>query len=277
MASGSRSDTTVFFLLAVVATLILVFQNSRLFWRLSLLPLAGVIICALLFRSSRSVDAVTGGSDAAITFEKVLSRIAYNITEIPSLWTGIFGQSWGLGWLDTSMPALVWTSGLAAFIGAGFVAARASSMRKAIVIILGALALTAVPLTVLILAGSDVGENFQPRYLLPLMIVFAGVLFFTEHRQVISFNRAQVWLFVIALSGANLIALHLNTRRYVTGIDALAPSLDLGREWWWQIVVSPDIVWGIGVLAFAGALGLILPAHARTGGQIPRRAPLLNR
>lgn len=260
MASGSRSDATVLFIVATFAAVFLSAHRSRQFAWLSLLPLAGFAICAFLFRASRSTEAVTGGLAEQLGVGVILQRAAYNLTEVPSIWTGIFGQSWGLGWLDTSMPAVVWVSSLSALIGAGFVAARASSVRKSIVVALGATALALIPVTLLVLAGKDVGDDYQPRYLLPLVIVFVGAVFYTPLSQRVLLSRAQTWLIVAGLSGAHFIALYLNIRRYVTGIDALSPDLDAGREWWWGLIISPNLVWLAGSLCFAAALAVLLPA-----------------
>lgn len=264
MASGSRSDATVLFVLATFAAVLLSAHLTRRFWLSSILPLAGFAICALLFRASRSSDAVTGGLGEQLGVGAIVQRIAYNLTEVPSIWTGIFGQSWGLGWLDTSMPAVVWVSGLAAVIGAGFVAARASSARKSFVVLVGASALALIPVVLLVLSGNDVGDDYQPRYLLPLIIVFIGAVFFTDGAQQVRLSRVQTWLIVTVLSAAQFIALYLNTRRYVTGIDALSPDLDAGREWWWNLVITPNIAWIMGSLCFAGALALMLPRHRVT-------------
>tara|TARA_R110002051_G_scaffold3560_13_gene19260 strand:+ start:438 stop:1919 length:1482 start_codon:yes stop_codon:yes gene_type:complete len=264
MASGSRSDATVLFIVATCAAVMLSAQRSRQFALLSLLPAAGLAICAFLFRASRSVDAVAGGVADQLGLGVILQRIAYNLTEVPSIWTGIFGQSWGLGWLDTSMPAVVWVSCLAALIGASFVAARASSVRKSVVVFLGATALALIPVTLLVLAGNDVGDNYQPRYLLPLIIVFVGAVFFTPAAQSVRLSRAQTWSIIIALSIAQFIALYLNTRRYVTGIDALSPDLDAGREWWWNLVITPNVVWIAGSLCFAAALAMLLSSARMT-------------
>ncbi len=258
MASGSRSDATVLFVVATCAAVVLSAQRSRQFVWLSLLPVAGFAICALLFRASRSAEAVAGGGADQLGLGAILQRIAYNLTEVPSIWTGIFGQSWGLGWLDTSMPAVVWASCLAALVGAGFVAARASSVRKSIVIGLGAMALALIPVTLLVLAGKDVGDDYQPRYLLPLIVVFVGAVFFAPVAQSVRLSRAQTWLIIAALSGAQFIALYLNTRRYVTGIDALSPNLDADREWWWNLIITPNVVWIAGSFCFAAALAVLL-------------------
>ena len=264
MASGSRSDATVLFILATFAAVLLSAHRTRRFWFSSVLPLMGFAVCALLFRASRSAEAVTSGVGDQLGLGAILQRVAYNLTEVPSIWTGIFGQSWGLGWLDTSMPAVVWMSGLAAVIGAGFVAARASSLRKSFVVTLGATALALIPVVLLVLAGKDVGDDYQPRYLLPLIVVFIGAVFFTEGAQQVRLSRVQTWIIVVALSGAQFIALYLNTRRYVTGIDALSPSLDAGREWWWPLIITPNIAWIVGSLCFFVALALVLPRHRVT-------------
>ena len=260
MASGSRSDATIYFALAVAAAVLLSAHRNRRFLLSSLLAVAGLAVCALLFRASRSVDTVTGGVVEPLGLGVLIPRIGYNLAEVPSIWIGAFGRSWGLGWLDTSMPALVWASGLAAVIAASFVAVRASSMRKSVVVVLGATALAAVPVVLLVLAGADVGEDIQPRYLLPLMIVFIGVAFFTSRGHRVDFTRVQVALIVAALSGAQLIALHLNIRRYVTGIDALSPNLDAAREWaMWG--TSSNFTWALGAVCFPIALGLLLFSH----------------
>lgn len=263
MASGSRSDATIYFALAVAAGVLLSAHRTRRFWISSILAVGGLAVCALLFRASRSVDTVTGGVVEPLSIGVLIPRIAYNLAEVPSIWIGAFGRSWGLGWLDTSMPSLVWASGLAAVIGAGFVAARAASVRKTVVVVLGATTLAAVPVVLLVLAGADVGEDIQPRYLLPLMIVFIGVTFFISRGQSIDFTRVQVGMIVAALSGAQLIALHLNIRRYVTGIDALNPNLDAAREWaMWGM--SSNFTWALGALCFPVALGLLLFSHRQS-------------
>ncbi|MGJ8720661.1 MAG: DUF2142 domain-containing protein [Salinibacterium amurskyense] len=264
MASGSRSDATVLFCLAVFAAVLLAMNKTRRFLWSSFLPVVGFIICALLFRASRSSEAVTSGVQDQLSFGVILRRVALNLTEVPSIWTGIYGQSWGLGWLDTSMPAVVWVSSLAAVIGVGFVAARANSMRKSFVLVVGAAALAMIPVTLLVLAGKDVGDDYQPRYLLPLVVVFIGALFFTSGAQRVRLSRAQMWIVVVALSGAQFVSLYLNTRRYVTGIDALSADLDAGREWWWNLLITPNAVWIVGSLCFAAALAILLPAHRAT-------------
>src|SRR5450756_844669 len=70
-------------------------------------------------------------------------------------------------------------------------------------------------------------------------------------------SAGQRWLTVVGLAGANSVALHYNIRRYVNGADAPSLNLNTGVKWWWGIPISPDAVWLIGTMAFAGGLALV--------------------
>jgi hypothetical protein len=62
-------------------------------------------------------------------------------------------------------------------------------------------------------------------------------------------TRAQIFIVGIGLFVANGIALHLNTRRYTTGMDVMGVNLDEGIEWWWDgFPFSPNTVWLIATL-----------------------------
>jgi hypothetical protein len=64
---------------------------------------------------------------------------------------------------------------------------------------------------------------------------------------------------------ANAIALHVNMRRYLTGVDMGGWNLDNSAEWWWQIPVTPATVWVVGSVAFAFAVHLLLRYHSVLG------------
>ena len=61
-----------------------------------------------------------------------------------------------------------------------------------------------------------------------------------------------------ALIVANAVALHTNIRRYISGLDVVDWNLNHHVEWWWDIPVSPMVIWAIGSLAFAGATIIVL-------------------
>jgi hypothetical protein len=69
---------------------------------------------------------------------------------------------------------------------------------------------------------------------------------------------------IAALSAAHFVALHLNIRRYVTGVDQSGPNLDAGAEWWWQGPVGPNAVWLLGSLAYTLLIAILITNIAGT-------------
>ena len=124
--------------------------------------------------------------------------------------------------------------------------------------------LIALPLYVLQAGGDRVGQEVQPRYLLPLIVLFAGVaLLTTESGPRIRVTRLQGWLLASALAGADFVALQVTMRRFITGIDGASIDLGAGAEWWWSGFVSPNVVWIVGSLAFAGLVAAAVPLLTR--------------
>lgn len=281
MAAGSRSDGAIYTVLGIVAVGVLSFVRTKRWVLSAILPVVVAAFCIVLFRFSRPVASLTqglpgAGSGGPAQPHDFFGLLVYNVLEGPSLWTGIFGDQWGLGWLDTSMPAIVWFGGVASFVAVGFTAAGRLDWRKLVVIIGGVLVLWLLPVIVLVAAGDTVGENMQPRYLLPLIVMFAGILFLSPRARPIRFTRLQVVLVAATLSVTQLIALNLNLRRYVTGFDNLGLNLDSGIEWWWDWAVSPMTVWIVGSVAFTALLFILLSRHSgRVEERSPRASPAL--
>lgn len=268
MAAGARGDAATYTVLATVAVVILTFKRELRYAVQLLLPLAVIGMCVMLFRFSRPVEAVTqgvtggsGGAEAAPTSGQLVASFVWNMLETPKLWAGMFGHGWGLGWLDTAMPSVVWLAGIAAFIAVGFIAARVLDWRKLLVLICGVLVLWLFPPTILVGAGESVGENLQPRYFLPLVVLFAGLMLLAARGRSIRFTRLQVVVVGVAIAVANSIALHLNFQRYVHGFDDLGWNINDPLEWWWPISLSPMAVWVVGSLAFALLLAIVLRTH----------------
>lgn len=258
MAAGSRGDAASYMVLAILAVLVLQGRRSRRFALDSLLPAAGIVVCLLLFRVSRPVADVAEGVDPGDTIGALLGRAFVTMLEVPALWAGVFGRGWGLGWLDTAMPSIVWAAGLACFVGLGAVVAARADLRKALVLAGGFLVLLAFPAVVLVTAGDPVGTNLQPRYLLPLVVLFAGVLFWAPAGRELSIGRGQRILAIGALAIAQAVALRLHLARYVSGFDDLSANLDAGIEWWWDVPFSPTAVWIVGSLAYTALLVVLL-------------------
>lgn len=276
MGAGSRADAAIFTGFAIALVMLLTAARHRHFLRDSVLPIAVGLIALMLFLTSffsrSGVSGFTGqsyvdplrGSEALERREELegFGLFAYNLLNVSELWTGVLGD-WALGWLDTSMPAIVPAAAVAAFVVVGFVGLARMSVRKAIAIGAVIVALIALPLYVLQQGGDAVGHQVQARYLLPLIVVLAGLLTLTTRERPITLSLAQRVAVIIALSAANFIALHLNVRRYVTGIDAPGPNLDAGAEWWWAGPIGPTAVWLLGSLAYTLLVSNLVTSIAR--------------
>ncbi len=186
-----------------------------------------------------------------------------NLWSIPGLWLGVFGgYPWGsLGWLDTALPQVVVVGTMTVALGVTFLAVRSADKKKIVGLIVMLGAIWAMPLYLLQLGGFLAGEEVQPRYLLPLMMVLLGTIVLTNDGSPIVSDRGRLWFILAALTIANAISLHTNIRRYTTGINIQGFNLDSPREWWWPFFpefLGPTLLWAIGSLAFGGLLWLLL-------------------
>lgn len=278
MAAGSRGDAAVYAAGATVVAMILTASKNRAWLVKAALPALGLIVVLGLFMTSAQAgvgaDGFSGGGLEGETGPGVIDKplagmalAAFNLLQLPFLWTGVFG-TWPLGWFDTTLPAIVpWSAG-AAFIVVAFAGLGRLDWRKAIASA-GVLAvLTAIPVYVLTVGGDRVGTQLQPRYLLPLIVLFSLVLATVPRgRASFTFTRVQTFAITGALALANLVSLQVNIRRYVTGADQQGPNLDDGAEWWWDgAILGPTGVWVLGSLAFAGLLAVLWP-ELRRGAQ----------
>ncbi len=187
----------------------------------------------------------------------------HNFWNIPGLWLGIFGGSpWGaLGWLDTPMPQIVLAGTLSVLVTVTIVGLRSADKKKLIAFFAALVALWAMPLYLLQIGGFVAGEQIQPRYMAPLMIVLIGTLLLTETGKPLLTRTGELWFVIIALTLANSIALHTNIRRYTSGMGVQGFYLDNPREWWWLFFpdfLGPTLLWAVGSVGFALLLWLLL-------------------
>jgi hypothetical protein len=117
--------------------------------------------------------------------------------------------------------------------------------------------MTVIPLYILTQSGLQVGQQVQPRYLLPLIALFSfAALYRASEQSGIQLTRAQILIIGFGLFVSNAIALHINARRYITGMDVMSVNLDANAEWWWSdFPISANTVWLIAT--FGSALFLI--------------------
>lgn len=292
VAAGSRGDSALYSGLGMALVMVLTMPGRaprgvgssawRPWVRDAILPVVLGLVALAFFLTARQSQSGLGGfgggsgvpggaggaggasgePEAALTG---FGLFAYNLLNSPFLLSGALGD-WALGWLDTSLPAIVPAAAVAVFVAVGFAGIGHMWGRKAIAVGALVLVLLAVPVYVLQSGGDVVGEQVQPRYLLPLIIMLGGMLVLARAPRELTFTRAQRFTLVAALAGAHFVALHFNLRRYVTGIDGAGVNLEAGIEWWWAGPVGPTAVWLLGSLAY----GLLAYVVVRTVGSVTR-------
>lgn len=285
MAAGARGDAAVYVFGASVVVLILTAKPDRTWLTAAILPAVGMALAFVFFATAGQSGVSTIGftSDGGATIPGTddgtgveaplegFALAAYNILMLPALWVGVWG-GWGLGWLDTQMPAMVLWPATAAFIVVAFAGGAHLTPRKA-VSLLGVFAvLIVLPIYVLTVGGDKIGVNLQPRYLLPLIVLFTFLLIVDTARRQLRFTRVQTFVVLAALVVAHLVALHMNIRRYVTGADQPGLNLNAGAEWWWEgLPVGPMAVWLLGAIAYAALFAVLWSSLRGRGITSPAR------
>lgn len=264
MAMSARTDARAYLCVVTAGVVLLGITRLRdLFTRRHLLPLAVGLVAAVGFLTAQAANALTVGSsplDASEPGRSGLSLLVNNVFNLPMYLMGMFGGSFGLGWIDTPLP---WAVGplMCALTFAVAVLSMGSYWRyKAVGVLMLAAASVVAPLVVLQQSHAFVGEVVQPRYVYPLFVVLVGFVAYTPpHRdgtRGLRLERGQVALFAVAATIANSYALHTEIKRYITGLDVR--QLDLGgAEWWWQSGPGPVAVWLIGTVAAAAVFALL--------------------
>lgn len=268
LASGARADAAAFVIAAALLALWVESQSIRENLRRQWIILCGILFVSIFifemfsFTSQSQIvsTGLPGLSDPSANSARgsifgAIRLLAFNLSQLPSLWAGSFG-TWNLGWLDTPMPAGVWFFSLFA-ISTLLITALTRFTRKQLLIFGAWVALlAAVPIVILQLSAARVGQQVQPRYILPLV----SILFMLCAWELTRFDRRAsipVIIGTVVLSIANAIALGTNLLRYVYGY-ASSTSPETGSSWWWGDW-SPILVFGAGSIAF-GIVALCLAA-----------------
>jgi len=272
MAAGSRADGAAYAILAVGAAGLLSLAQGREFWRPRKLwlPAAVLVVGAVGFVISRqSGDVVRGvgnshasvpdsvtSTASALPANSGLSLLLHNLVNIPLLWTGNLG-SWPLGWIDTPMPVIVSAVGVFVFGAVVIYGLRAMDWRKGAAMAIVVVALIVIPLLSLQQTHDPVGQGVQPRYILPLMVLLAGLALMPAGLRRVHFTVVQRVVIVVAVAISNAAALYANMARYVHAPTDGGFNLNHNVVWWWSGgLPSPMIVWLIGAVTFAAGLAI---------------------
>jgi hypothetical protein len=264
MAAGSRGDGAVYAGVVTGLGLVLLWRRDR--WPMLLVTLVIAAIAAVLFLpSGHAKTAVESFSDAVAELEP--AAVLWSVfTSFPTMWSGLTGAPWGtgaawqnpMGWLDVPMPAGVWLPTTLVLGGVIFAGMKYWNLRKSLAVIVLLGITVAIPARALLQVGLPMGELYQPRYVLPLLIVIVGILLIRlPAPRTLSFPTSTVIIMWGLVSYAGTIALHSWIRRYTTGVGTV--SIDLSDPAWWDITwASPNQIWVMGSLAWSVLAGIIL-------------------
>lgn len=275
VACASRPDALYFCLLAVVAGALITWPRGMRLQRAFavLTPVAVALTLAGMARNR----VVSGAIDAP---EGLGADDMHNLVNAPLMYVGEFATT--LGWMDTRMPAWVWVGLALCMFALTILGLMGLCWRSIPAVALLAAVGIALPVYLLHQVGSLVGESVQPRYLLPVVFVAAGVLALCGQaaqgrtRARLS-SRPVLSVVVLVLTVAHAGALHTTMRRSITGLDVASFDLNGSAEWWWPISLAPMTVWlagscAFGVLTFMQLMALLRGRSDGHGLLVPRVA-----
>ncbi|MGH9272395.1 MAG: DUF2142 domain-containing protein, partial [Ilumatobacteraceae bacterium] len=170
----SRRDGAVWIAASSAVVVALSWRRMRATPWLFALQGAAALVSVVAVLVSGATDVATEGLELA-EFDRGTSELLFeNLIGLPLLWTGPAG-TWGLGWGEIPMPPLV-SGTMVAVVGAALFRGLADTWReKWIALALAAGAVTVIPFAVVMAGEEFVGEDVQPRYILPMLLVLLAV------------------------------------------------------------------------------------------------------
>jgi hypothetical protein len=267
MAAGARSDSALYLVISIVVVVLLSAEKTRQFLLRAILPLVMAIVGVFFFFSSQQAGVVATGlgpshPSAAAPHVNTVALALKDFLNVPQLWSGAFG-TWQLGWLDTTMPAIVALAGIVAVVSVCFSGLARLWWRKVVAIVLIIAALWLIPTYVLVKGLNEVGQNVQPRYLLPLIVLCVGTILLTRKAAPVRISRGQLVPVIVLLAVGQCVALYYNLHRNVAGANSHGFDLDTNIKWWWSAALPPMGVWIVGSIAFAALLLVLVREMSR--------------
>ncbi|KDA06688.1 hypothetical protein DC31_09570 [Microbacterium sp. CH12i] len=173
LGSGARADAAAYAVLGAALGLFLGMRGAKRALFPGVVFIVITAIAAAFYLTAGQGSAVVGGLDSSNS-RLPLSGHLSNFLNIPDLWRGALG-GWPLGWFDTPLPALVSFVGVVTFGAVLVVGFGRAFRRQTIALAIAIVAMWFVPFLLLARSNTVVGDLVQPRYILPLMVITAGV------------------------------------------------------------------------------------------------------
>jgi hypothetical protein len=217
-------------------------------------------VAAAIFLSSGHASALVADSGQPTGEATTTQLLLMNLSALPTLWLGIFssGPLGRTGWLDTPFPPIVSMLAIAVWFALVLQSWRRMFPAKLVGLGLMGAALVVHPMYLLMQARVVVGAYVQPRYLLPIIVIFTGLAILGTTGIALRLERLGYWAAVACLGLAHSVALHIQIRRYVTGLDVSHTFFGDDLEWWWGSGPVPTTVWVVASLAFTLVTAVVL-------------------
>ena len=278
LACTSRGDSAFFIFVVTVALAFAVPLSRRIIPEAILACVASVVGIWVMARTNVAASYL-GASNELVEYS--LTHIAWlNVSSLPKYLSGFVGYLMGPGWNDVSYRGSV-SYGASVVVAAALCwSLRSLSRRKALSAITVAGAITGVPVVIGLRGHFNNVLTYQPRYMLPLFVVFALMLLAPSPARADNEGRpagSEAFRLPRSIAGrvgtglvaalwalTNARALYLVIERYAFGrtqhgypFDLATRNLSAGNEWWWPTApIGPMAVWIIGAVAGAIAIGL---------------------
>ena len=251
LSIGSRSDASIYIILLNLIAFVYVIITKRMAKdsRYLIITLLISIWAAIQFIYNQQFEAESKKTNT----EGGLSLLWQNLIDLPVYYLGIFGgkgpEEWpfGLGWFDTPIPSLVSILGVLNLVVVISFLTKLKGKKQKLFIALLPIFMISIPLVILQLRGTGTIFFLQPRYLLPLLIVFLGILM--TNFAGAKYLNVTIAIIIFNLSISNSISLYTNIKRYTVGLNSKASIFD-SPEWWWNIPLTPSLNWVIGSITF---------------------------
>lgn len=269
---ATRYDSSFYLFVVALALTFAIRWDVRSRWpELALIWAFAVYGVYAMLGTGNQAAIPTNGGEAGAEFS--IPHLVWGIASAPRYLAGFYGAFWTPGWVD--VPTYEHAPYAYSLVAAGavlMVALKRGSVRKwlSALVVLGAI----IGLPAVFRASGVFPDlfSYQARYILPLYGVLLFLLLAQDLGRGPLFCRAQQ-VAVIALVGvAHSLTLYMTLLRYTRGAaDGQPRTLLSGIEWWWDIPISPAVVWTLTTVAAV----VFLAAATSTARRDFRESPML--
>jgi hypothetical protein len=271
LALESRSDGKIYLLISICITYALIGKQIKFVqpWTHAVpFVLIGTSLFKFFTDSSFSGFGSPGGGKN-LDSEQYLFTTLFRAIEIPLGNLGYLapgGNLGVLGWLDTPIPPMVPFLTIGLLASWTFLLYSSGTWDKRFSFWSISLLLILIPAFLLYSGRNLVGENVQPRYVIPLLPLFvlAAIGVNRGFESTSAIIQKRILFTTVAISIANGLSLLANVNRYTGGSGSFGLE-PINREilWWWPNFVPPSLIVVLGIVSYFVFAFLVLSLFSK--------------